>query len=97
VDTIARAVKKVKSVETEIYVPPVANHVPHLRIRWDPSVVRLTPIEVRQKLAEGDPAIEACPATNAKELVFGVWMMQPGDVEMVARRVAGLLHSAAQM
>jgi L-seryl-tRNA(Ser) seleniumtransferase len=97
VDTIARAVKKVKSVETEIHVPPVANHVPHLKIRWDTSVIRLTPLEVKQKLAEGDPAIEACPATNATELVFGVWMMQPGDAEMVARRVAGLLHSAAQM
>ncbi len=96
-DTIARAVKKVKSVETEIYVPPVANHVPHLRIRWDPSVVRLTPMEVKQKLAEGDPAIEACPATNATELVFGVWMLQPGDAEMVARRTADLLRGAAQM
>lgn len=97
VETIARAVKKVKSVETETYVPPVANHVPHLKIRWDTSVVRLTPLEVKQKLAEGDPAIEACPATNDKELVFGVWMMQAGDAEIVARRTADLLKGAAQM
>lgn len=95
-DVIARAVKKVKSVETEIHVPPVANHVPHLRIRWDQSVVRMTPLEAKRQLAEGEPAIEACPATNSKELVIGVWMMQPGDAEIIARGVASLLKSAAQ-
>ncbi|MCE5307948.1 MAG: selenocysteine synthase [Acidobacteriales bacterium] len=93
-ETIARAVKKVKSVETEVHVPPVANHVPHLKIRWDANVVRVTPLEVKRRLAEGDPAIEACPGTNSRELVFGVWMMQPGDAEIVARRVAGILKSA---
>jgi D-glucosaminate-6-phosphate ammonia-lyase len=94
-DVIARAAKKVKGVETEIYMPPVANHVPHLRIRWDESVVRLTPIEAKRQLAEGDPAIEAGPGTSEKELVIGVWMMQPGEAEIVARRIAALLKSAA--
>jgi hypothetical protein len=58
--------------------------------------VRLTPIEAKRQLAEGDPAIEACPATSEKELVIGVWMMQPGEAEIVARRLATLLKSAAR-
>jgi L-seryl-tRNA(Ser) seleniumtransferase len=95
-EVIARAAKRVKSVETEVYVPPVANHVPHLKVCWDESAVRLTPIEAKRQLAEGDPAIEACPATSEKELVIGVWMMQPGEAEIVARRLATLLKSAAR-
>jgi L-seryl-tRNA(Ser) seleniumtransferase len=94
-DVIARAAKKVKTVESEVYVPPIANHVPHLKLRWDQNAVRISPPEVSKALAAGDPAIEACPATNREGLVFGVWMMQPGDAEVVARRVQQILKGAA--
>jgi hypothetical protein len=33
--------------------------------------------------------------TNKEWLVFGVWMMQPGDAEVVARKVSGLLKDAS--
>jgi L-seryl-tRNA(Ser) seleniumtransferase len=94
-DVIARAAKKVKSVETEIHVPAIANHVPHLKLRWDQKVVRISPPQVKQALAEGDPSIEACPMTNRNELVFGIWMMQPGDAEAVAKVVGRILQKAA--
>jgi L-seryl-tRNA(Ser) seleniumtransferase len=94
-DVIARAAKKTKTVESEIHVPPIANHVPHLKLRWDQSVVKISPVQVKQALADGDPAIEACPLTNKTELVFGVWMMQPGDAEIVARRVQQVLKEAS--
>ena len=32
---IASAVEKMDDVETEIFVPEIANAVPHLRIKWD--------------------------------------------------------------
>jgi hypothetical protein len=32
--------------------------------------------------------------TNKEWLVFGVWMMQKGDAEMVAKRTVELLKSA---
>ena len=93
-DVIARAAKQVKTVTSEVIVPPIANHVPHLVLRWDASTVKLTPAEAMQRLAEGEPSIEACPLTDGERLVFGVWMMQPGDAERVARRVQEVLKEA---
>lgn len=95
VDIIAREAKKVKSVTAEVHLPPIANHTPHLRIRWDQSVVKITPPEAMKQLREGRPSIEACPMTNREALVFTVWMMQKGDAEIVARRVREILSGAA--
>ena len=94
-DAIARAAQRVKTVQGQVYVPEIANHVPHLKLSWDQTVVRISPPQVKQALAEGEPSIEACPLTNRNELVFGVWMMQPGDAEIVARRLEQVLKKAA--
>ena len=93
-DVIAMAAKQVKTVTSEVIVPPIANHVPHLVLRWDAASVKLTPAEAMQRLADGEPSIEACPLTDQERLVFGVWMMQPGDAEVVARRVREVLKEA---
>jgi L-seryl-tRNA(Ser) seleniumtransferase len=93
-DVIRKAAMKLKSVESDIVVPPIANNVPHLRIKWDPAVIKLTTQEAMKKLREGSPSIEACPMTNREWLVFGVWMMQKGDAEIVAKRTVELLKSA---
>jgi L-seryl-tRNA(Ser) seleniumtransferase len=61
---------------------------------WDESKVKLTPKEAAQKLREGEPAIEVVPGQQ-DALTIGVWMMQPGDAEVVARRVRQVLKSAA--
>lgn len=95
VEVIAREAKKVKTVTTEVRVPPIANHTPHLFIRWDQSAVKITPPEAMKQLREGRPSIEACPMTNKDALVFTVWMMQKGDAEVVARRVREILSRAA--
>ena len=95
VEVISREAKKVKTVTTEVRLPPIANHTPHLRILWDQNVVRITPPEVMKQLREGRPSIEACPMTNKEALVFTVWMMQKGDAEIVGRRVREILSRAA--
>jgi L-seryl-tRNA(Ser) seleniumtransferase len=95
VEIIAREAKKVNTVTTEVHLPPIANHTPHLRIRWDQSVVKITPPEVMKQLRDGRPSIEACPMTNKDALVFTVWMMQKGDAEIVGRRVREILARAS--
>jgi D-glucosaminate-6-phosphate ammonia-lyase len=92
---IADAATKIPSVQTEVIVPPIANHVPHLKLSWDQEKVRIAPPQVMRQLREGQPSIEASPMTNREALAFGVWMMQPGDAEVVARRVVEILKSAA--
>jgi L-seryl-tRNA(Ser) seleniumtransferase len=90
---ISDAVRDVPSVQTEIWVPEIANHVPHLKIRWDKSRVAIDPREVLKRLRAGKPSIEANPSTNDQELVIGVWMLQPGEPEVVARRIREVLKA----
>jgi L-seryl-tRNA(Ser) seleniumtransferase len=93
VKVIADAARKVQSVETETIVPPVANHVPHLSIRWNQSKIALNGTEAMARLRAGSPSIEACPMTTPEALVIGVWMMKQGDAEVVARRVREVLSA----
>jgi len=94
VKIIADSVAAVKSVHVETYVPEIANHVPHMRVMWDSAAVRITPPEVMLKLREGDPSIEANPSTGKDALHLGVWMLQPGEAQVVGRRLREVLKSA---
>jgi L-seryl-tRNA(Ser) seleniumtransferase len=91
VNVIASAAKKFPSVTTEVTVLPIANHTPHLFIRWDEAKLKIGPREVLNRLRAGTPAIEACPMTDDKQLVFTVWMLQPGEAELVAQALTGIL------
>lgn len=93
VETVADAVASVRTVRTERFVPEIANAVPHLRITWDQDAVRITPQEAVKRLREGEPAIEVRPGSR-DALVVGVWMMQPGEAQVVGRRIREVLRSA---
>jgi uncharacterized pyridoxal phosphate-dependent enzyme len=104
---IADAVAKVPTVQTKIFVPPVANHVPHLVINYDAARVRTSGVEVMQKLREGRPRIELNPATGGgpasaglpsspDTIVVGVWMLQPGEDATVGRRLREVLQAAVR-
>lgn len=89
---ISTAAGATKGVQTEIYVPPIANHVPHVRLTWNKSELPLTVAELRRRLREGDPAIEIIPggppaADEKQEAAIGVWQMQRGEAEIVAKRL----------
>jgi L-seryl-tRNA(Ser) seleniumtransferase len=104
-DLIAAAVKGIPSVTTETVVPKIANHVPHLLIRFDPSMTGVTTGQIVARLREGTPSIELNPNTgqppnqgipsNANTLVVGVWMLQPGEDAVVGRRIRVALTSKA--
>jgi D-glucosaminate-6-phosphate ammonia-lyase len=94
VKLMADSVTGIPSVATETWVPEIANHVPHLKVRWDQTKVKLTPQQVMKMLREGQPSIEASPATDKDNLVLAVWMLEKGEAEIVARRVASILKSA---
>jgi L-seryl-tRNA(Ser) seleniumtransferase len=105
VDVVAAAVKGIPSVTTETVVPKIANHVPHLLIRFDPSVRGISTQEVLTVLREGKPSIELNPnsgqppnqgiPSDANTLVVGVWMLQPGEDVIVGRRIREALTRKA--
>jgi L-seryl-tRNA(Ser) seleniumtransferase len=105
-ERIAEELKKIPTVQTQIFIPAVAaNHVPHLLITYDQNRVRITGAEVMQKMREGKPRIELNPSTGGapasaglpggtNTIVVGVWMMQPSEDLIVAKRLREVLQGA---
>jgi uncharacterized pyridoxal phosphate-dependent enzyme len=94
VQTIVASVRDLPSLQTEMFVPEIANQVPHLKIWWDEAKLKLAPPEVQKRMREGQPSIEVSPMTSPKQLVVGVWMLEPGEAEIVGRRIREVLKSA---
>ena len=55
-ETIRSSAAAVPGVKAEIFVPEVANHVPHVRVSWD-AAGTLTPAAVVKALRDGEPSI----------------------------------------
>ena len=105
-DLIAAALKDIPTLKSEIFIPPIANNVPHLLIRYDQQRVKISPKEVAKQLRAGTPSIELNPATGTTEasagipkdpnkIVVGVWMLEPGEDAIVARRLREVLTQAS--
>ena len=94
VNAIAERVGAVAGVQTEMFSPPLHYHVPHLRIRWDEQAVPVKPAEAKQRLREGHPSIELRSSPNDR-LELGVWMLRPGEEEIVANRIHTILNGTA--
>ena len=106
-DRISAHLKDLPSIETQIDIPPVANHVPHLLIRYSQDKLKISPREVMTELRRGTPSIELNPSTGrangasagmasgVNTIVVGVWMLQPGEEMIVARRLHEVLSKAA--
>jgi L-seryl-tRNA(Ser) seleniumtransferase len=105
VDLIAAAMKGIPSIRTETVVPKIANHVPHLLIRFDPEVTGVTTDQIVEALRTVKPSIELNPNTgqkpnqgipaDANTLVVGVWMLQPGEDAIVGQRIRAVLTKKA--
>ena len=106
-DRICAEVKSIATLKSEIVVPQVANHVPHLLLRYDQSRVKVAPIEVAKQLRGGTPSIELNPSTGRREgsaglhsdentIVVGVWMLEPGEDAIVGRRLREVLSAASE-
>jgi len=87
---ISQALAEFSDVRTEVQVPAIANAVPHLHVSWDSEKRKLNPAQMADKLRDGEPSIEVAPGSR-RQLVVGVWMMQPGDEVIVGKRMREIL------
>jgi L-seryl-tRNA(Ser) seleniumtransferase len=105
-ERIAAQLKSIPTLESNIAIPNVAaNVVPHLLLRYDPHRVKISPLDVAAELRRGNPSIELHPGTGRKPaaglltdentIVVGVWMLEPGEDLIVARRLHEVLAKAA--
>ena len=92
---IAKAVAGPSDIRTEVYIPQIANAVPHLRVSWDAKARGVTVGQVISKLRGGDPSIEFGPGSGGgRSLNIAVWMMEPGEDAIVAARLRAALNLA---
>ncbi len=103
----AEQLSTIPGVQTQIFVPEVANHVPHLLITYDQNRIKITGAEVMQKMREGKPRIELNPSTGGapasaglpggpNTIVIGVWMLQTGEDMVVAKRLREVLQEGTR-
>jgi len=104
-DKISDYLKGVPSLRAKIVVPEVANHVPHLLLNYDEAQVKISAKDVAEQLRSGNPSIELNPSTGQENsrgittepntIVVGVWMLQPGEEMIVAKRLREVLLRAS--
>ena len=92
-EEIRKSAAAVPGVKAEVFVPEVANHVPHVRVTWDSTSTGPKAAAVVRALQDGEPSIAI--RSEADSLVVGVWMMQPGEEKIVARRLRQELEKKA--
>ena len=104
-DLIAKHVSTIPTVQTQIFIPEIANHVPHLLITYDQNRIKISGADVMKKMRDGKPRIELNPSTGGapasaglpggpNTVVVGVWMLRPGEDAVVAKRLAEVLRGA---
>jgi len=96
IDVIAAALRAIPTLKTETIVPPIANHVPHLLLHWDETRVKITPNQMKARLAAGNPSIATARVHGTGETGFliSVFMLQSAEEQLVAERVREILEQA---
>ncbi len=95
---ITGSLAKVSTMKSEVFVPPIANHVPTVRLTWEKAALQLTADDIRKQLREGKPSIEIAPNSSPakaenQEIGVSVWQMQPGEVDVVAQRLRAVFKT----
>jgi uncharacterized pyridoxal phosphate-dependent enzyme len=93
-ESISAQITRIPGVTTAYSVPDVANHVPHMDIKWDPSHISLDPRDAYKALRGGEPSIVL--ASNPNGLGMNSFMLQPGEEKIIADHLVQLFraHSA---
>jgi L-seryl-tRNA(Ser) seleniumtransferase len=106
-ELIAAKVKAIPTVKTHVFIPEIANHVPHLLITYDQNRIKLSGTEVLHKMRAGKPRVELNPGTGGgpasaglpggpNTIIVGVWMLQTGEDAIVGDRLYDVLLSGLQ-
>lgn len=83
----------IPGLTTERYMPPIANHVPHVLVNWQESAFPYKTGDVTKRLRDGEPSI-AVSAFGERKLKISVWMMQSGEHKIVLARLREIFQKA---
>jgi hypothetical protein len=93
-ESISAQITRIPGVTTTYSVPDIANHVPHMSIKWDPAHISLDPRDASKALRSGKPSIVL--ESNPNGLGMNSFMLQPGQDKIIADHLVQLFraHSA---
>jgi uncharacterized pyridoxal phosphate-dependent enzyme len=95
-EVISAKVTTLPSVTTSYFLPDLANHVPHMAIKWDSQRIKITPDDAYKALRLGKPSIVLTTGEPADALSMNSFMLQPGEDAIIADKLYQVLkaHSA---
>jgi L-seryl-tRNA(Ser) seleniumtransferase len=94
VQAMEKILTTVPGLQTGRFVPEVANHVPHLYLKWDESGLGITTAECAKQLREGEPSIEVLEDDYPQGMSVTPFMMKPGEELIVAHRIKAIFEQA---
>jgi len=90
-DLVSAEITRVPGVTTSFNVPDVANHVPHMRISWDPRKISLSARDAAGALRKGKPSIVL--GSSEGGLGMNSFMLKPGEEKIIAEQLVQLFKS----
>lgn len=84
---ISNHLRSIPGVYTADFVPPIANHVPTMRVEWDTQKVALTSAEASKFLDSGDPAVKVGDGPGGNSISLVSFMLKPGEERLIASRL----------
>ena len=92
---IANAIKSIDGVKTETFIPPTDNNMPTLKVTWDSSKIKLTNIEMGERLRQGNPSVEVISWEAPNTIRCGMHVLEVGEEKIVAARLKEELLKAS--
>jgi len=90
---ISSQITKIPTVTTSYPPMEIANHVPHMRIKWDSKTIPMTPHEVGKALRDGKPSIVLSTGEHGEALSLNSFMLQPGEEKIIAAELVKFLKA----
>jgi uncharacterized pyridoxal phosphate-dependent enzyme len=90
---VSKHLRSVPGVYTADFVPPIANHVPTMRIEWDTQKVALTTAQAQAYLESGDPAVKVGEGQGEHSISITSFMLKPGEERIVAARLKAMFKA----
>jgi uncharacterized pyridoxal phosphate-dependent enzyme len=95
-ESISSRITSLPTVTTSYFVPDMANHVPHMEMKWDPQRIKISPSDASAALRTGTPSIVLSAGERRGVLSMNSFMLQAGEETIIADKLYELLkaHSA---
>lgn len=84
---VSKHLRSLPGVYTADFVPPIANHVPTMRVEWDTQKVALTTAQAMDFLKSGDPAVMVGGGPGGNSVSMTSFMLKPGEERLIASRM----------